>query len=316
MPRSTLLQYNELFSLLTKLRLKPVLDTNCLFSNDKLIVFFYIDDIVVLCHLSNIFAYHKFKEKLLDAYKMREMGELKWFLGIRIIRDKTLRKIWLYQDLYITKICNKYRNKERINKTLLTPISTQQLQPYKGTATKAQILEYSQIVGSCTYSTAITRPDIAFTTKQLAKSLQNPGPQHFNAAHKCLDYLEATKHYAIKLGMLYTEHPIFAAASDAAYADDPITRQSTKGSIFQLFGSIIDQQSKKQAIVTILTTKAKLLALSHISAWLLQQGRLFLNINLNIKQELTVYCDNLQIVGLIIKDSPKLITKLKHINIH
>jgi len=55
--------------------------------------------------------------------------------------------------------------------------------------------------------------------------------------------LEATKHYAIELGTLYTEHPIFAAASDAAYAE--------------------------QAIVTTSTTKAKLLALSHISAWLL-----------------------------------------------
>ena len=79
---------------------------------------------MVLYHLSNIFAYHKFREKLLDAYKMREMGELKWFLGIQIVRDKALCKIWLCQDLYITKICNKYRNKERINKTLLTLIST------------------------------------------------------------------------------------------------------------------------------------------------------------------------------------------------
>ena len=81
--------------------------------------------------------------------------------------------------------------------------------------------------------------------------------------------MEATKHYAIELRTLCTEYPIFAAASDAAYADDLITRQSTKGSIFQLFGSTIDWQSKKQAIVTTLTIEAKLLALLHISAWLL-----------------------------------------------
>jgi len=81
--------------------------------------------------------------------------------------------------------------------------------------------------------------------------------------------LEATKHYAIKLGTLYIKYPIFVAASDVVYADDLITRRSIEGSIFQLFGSIIDWQSKKQAIVTILTTKAKLLALLHISAWLL-----------------------------------------------
>jgi hypothetical protein len=52
-----------------------------------------MDDIVILFYPSNIFAYHEFREKLLDAYKMREIGELKWFLNIRIIRDKTYRKI-------------------------------------------------------------------------------------------------------------------------------------------------------------------------------------------------------------------------------
>jgi len=36
-----------------------------------------MDDIVVLYYLFNIFAYNEFKEKLLNAYKMREMGELK-----------------------------------------------------------------------------------------------------------------------------------------------------------------------------------------------------------------------------------------------
>ena len=61
--------------------------------------------------------------------------------------------------------------------------------------------------------------------------MQNPGPQYFDAIHKCLDYLEATKHYTLKLRTLNTEHPVFAVASNATYADNPITRQSTKGSI-------------------------------------------------------------------------------------
>jgi hypothetical protein len=103
---------------------------------------------------------------------------------------------------------------------------------YKGIATKAQVLEYSQMVSSCTYSIAITRPDTAFATKILAELLQNPGPQHFEAIYKCHDYLEATKHYALELGTLCAEHPVFVVASDAAYADDLMTRRSTKGSIF------------------------------------------------------------------------------------
>ena len=120
-----------------------------------------------------------------------------------------------------------------------------------------------------TYSSAITRPDTAFTTKTLAESLQNPGPDHHIAADRCLDYLYSTRFYALELGSADLVKPVFAVASDAAYANDPATRRSTEGFIFQLFGGTIDWQSKKQTTVTTSTTKAELLALSHVSAWLL-----------------------------------------------
>ena len=87
-------------------------------------------------------------------------------------------------------------------------------------------------MGSCTYFTAITRPNTAFATKILAELLQNPGLQHFEAICKCYDYLKATKHYALELRTLYIKYPIFAIASNIAYADNLITRQSIKGSIF------------------------------------------------------------------------------------
>jgi hypothetical protein len=88
------------------------------------------------------------------------------------------------------------------------------------------------MVGFYTYFTAITRLNTAFATKILAELLQNPGPQHFEAIYRCHDYLEATKYYALELGTLYIEHFVFVVASDAAYADDLMTRRSIKGSIF------------------------------------------------------------------------------------
>jgi hypothetical protein len=32
-----------------------------------------------------------------------------WFLGIRVIRDRTLGKLWLCQDSYIEKITSRYK---------------------------------------------------------------------------------------------------------------------------------------------------------------------------------------------------------------
>ena len=85
--------------------------------------------------------------------------------------------------------------------------------------------------------------------------------------------------------------------------------------IFKLFGGTIDWQSKRQSTVTTSTTEAELRALAHIGAWLLWWSRFFTNIDLDLDQSLTIYCDNLQTVGLMIKDSPKLVTKLKHVDI-
>jgi len=43
-----LLWYKELTNTLAKFGLKPVLGTNYLYTNGRLIVFFYVDDIAVL----------------------------------------------------------------------------------------------------------------------------------------------------------------------------------------------------------------------------------------------------------------------------
>ena len=43
-----LLWYKELINTLAKFGLKPVLGTNCLYTNRRLIIFFYIDNIAVL----------------------------------------------------------------------------------------------------------------------------------------------------------------------------------------------------------------------------------------------------------------------------
>jgi hypothetical protein len=111
-------------------------------------------------------------------------------------------------------------------------------------------------------------------------------------------------------------HRVFMAASDASYADDAITRYSTKGYLFQLFRGTIDYKYIKQSTITTSTTEAELLALAHVCAWLLWWGRFFVNIDLDINKDLTALCDNLQTIRLITKDTPKLVTKLRHIDVH
>jgi Reverse transcriptase (RNA-dependent DNA polymerase) len=122
-----LLWYKELTSTLAKFGLKPVPGTNCLFTNERLIVFFYVDDITVLFAKKDLLRLEEFKAKLLQQYEIRALGDLQWFLGIRIERDQANRKLWLCQDSYIEKIASRFNiQPERFPKS---PLPADELTP-------------------------------------------------------------------------------------------------------------------------------------------------------------------------------------------
>jgi len=109
---------------------------------------------------------------------------------------------------------------------------------------------------------------------------------------------------------------VFVCASVAAFADDPETRRSTEGYLFQLFGGAIDWKSTKQKTVSTSSTEAELLALSHAAKEVLWWKRFFQAINLDPGHNLAITCDNKQTICLLTKETPQLNTKLKHVDVH
>ena len=73
---SPLLWYKELTSTLAKFGLKPVLGTNCLYTDGQLIVFFYINNIAILYTKKDLLRLEEFKAKLLHQYKIHVLGDL------------------------------------------------------------------------------------------------------------------------------------------------------------------------------------------------------------------------------------------------
>ena len=76
--------------MLNTLGLEQVPGVECLFTNKHIIVFFFVDNIVVLydkCYINEVDA---FQAQLFLTYEMRNIGEVKWFLGIWITRDRQL----------------------------------------------------------------------------------------------------------------------------------------------------------------------------------------------------------------------------------
>jgi hypothetical protein len=75
-----LLWYKHLKETLIQLGLRSVKDVPCLFVNERLMLFFYVDDVVVLVHPDHLDDHRQFEKRLEAMYDLRKLGELKWFL--------------------------------------------------------------------------------------------------------------------------------------------------------------------------------------------------------------------------------------------
>ena len=226
--KSPLLWYNEITLGFKKLGLLPIPETSCLFKNDWLTVMIYVDDLILLYHPRDKTKFVKFDTELLKLYEFRVIGNATHFLGIRILRNRDERKLWLIQDSYIGKLAQKFNVKaENTPKTPL-PIGID-WSPWDGNATTNQISAYQQIVGSIGFSSFATRPNISKAVSNLSPVLHNPSPEQAKVVENCLQYLVGTKYLALQFDGLQQSQQIFTAYSDSAFADDQANRFSSYG---------------------------------------------------------------------------------------
>ena len=245
---------------------------------------------------------------------MRSLGDLKQFLGIRIIYDRSARKIQLCQDLYIEKIAAKFNLEySAFPKTLLLIV---ELQLYKEIAIPSQVYIYQQRVGLLNFAAVTTRLDISKVVSKLSEFLRNLSLTHLSYADRVISYLYRTRIQAIKYSRAIRDALIFFRASNAAFADNIETRYSSYRYLFQLYNGVIDWKASKQTFVVTSTTQAELRAVSAAGKEIIQQDRLFKAIGFNTRYDLKLLCDNQQIVRLLKKEILKLNTKLCYVDIH
>ena len=71
--------------------LEPIPEEPCVFTNGRIIVFSFVDG-VVLARKEDRNEMEYLKQKLMAKYEMRNLGDVRWFLNIRITRDRNQRK--------------------------------------------------------------------------------------------------------------------------------------------------------------------------------------------------------------------------------
>lgn len=108
------------------------------------------------------------------------------------------------------------------------------------------------------------RPDIIFAISVVSRFAKNPSCQHTKVVKIIMRYLKITKSVKITYGREERKGRDFIIKkySDSDWSDDYATRKSTSGFLFELNRGLISWCAKRQAIVALLLTEAKYVALT------------------------------------------------------
>jgi hypothetical protein len=307
---SPLLWQKEFTTTLKALGFEEVPHEPCCLIKDGIIIFFYVDDIILAYDKRKTNEANQAIKLLREKYTMTGGDDLQWFLGMEVIRNRNQRLIQLSQAAYIDKIS---RLADKRDGRHDTPMAAKELKPRIGLATPSEINKYQRKIGSLLFAAVTTRPDIAFATSRLARFLSNPGPEHHEAADRVLLYLAKSKTRALQLG----GGDCFQVASDASFADNTLDRKSSQGYAIKLFNGLIAWKANKQDTVTTSTTEAELLALSQVAKEAIFTTRLLKELHVKLPTEtITIQCDNTQTIRLVTSEISRLQTKLRHVDIH
>ena len=235
----------------------------------------HVDDMLIVSNSKTKLT--EMKLKLTKYFKVKDLGEVKFLLGIEVIRDRKSGSIELSQEAYINQLLKRFKVQDI--KPTTTPLSTgvrlmQENCPTTEEEKKDMAnVPYANLIGALMYAAIGTRPDIAFAVGALSRFLSNPGRRHWAEAKHVLSYLKGTSNYAIRyitdttpignvfgysrgIGMRPTDGAI-EGFSDSDWAGCVDTRRSTSGFVWIMGGGAICWRSKLQSIVTLSSTEAE-----------------------------------------------------------
>jgi hypothetical protein len=133
------------------------------------------------------------KIALANCYEMTDLGEIDSYLGVRITRDRSLKRLEIDQSRYISEIVDRFGMADANPARTPLPAGAEvHLIKYDGEATSREIKDYQKLIGSLLYVQIGTRPDILFAISRLAQYASNPSAQHMRLAKYVLAYLKGS----------------------------------------------------------------------------------------------------------------------------
>ncbi|XP_069142919.1 uncharacterized mitochondrial protein AtMg00810-like [Solanum lycopersicum] len=277
------------------------------------IVLVYVDDLLVTG--SNITLINETKQVLKDNFKIKDLGSLRYFLGIEFARNSG--GILMHQRKYALEIISDLGLGG--SKPIATPVemngklTTAVFDKHVGVTSDpvlSDIGEYQRLVGRLIYLT-ITRPDLSYAVQNLSQFMNAPKQSHMNAAIRVVRYVKQQPGLGV---MLSAQHSgSLQAFCDADWGSCPDTRRSITGYMVTFGESLLSWKSKKQSTVSRSSAEAEYRSMASTVAEVTWLIGLFRELDIPIVLPIVIHSDST--AAIHIASNPVFHERTKHIDI-
>uniref|UniRef100_A0A2N9IBP1 Integrase catalytic domain-containing protein n=1 Tax=Fagus sylvatica TaxID=28930 RepID=A0A2N9IBP1_FAGSY len=243
----------------------------------------YVDDMIVTGN--DLEERKTLQEHLAREFEMKDLGELKYFLGIEVSRSK--KGIFLSQRKYALDLLNE------TGMTACSPASTPMEENLKLCVHPNQVPankeRYQRLVGRLMYL-AHTRPDLAYVLSVVSQFMHSPSEEHMNAVIRILRYLKSSP----GKGILFTkgDNLDINGYTDADWAGSVQDRRSTSGYFTFVGGNLVTWRSKKQEVVARSSAEAEYRGMAKAICEMLWIRNLMQDLHIKQVSPMKLYCDN------------------------
>lgn len=220
-------------------------------------ILIYVDDLIISGNSPT--AIQSFKDYLSLCFHMKDLGPVKYFLGIEVARSPA--GIYLCQRKYATDIV------EETGLLGCKPAGSPIDQNHRLSLADGPLLadpeRYRRLIGRLIYLAA-TRPDLSYAIHTLSQFMHKPRKEHWLAALKCVRYLKGTLGQGILLRAESSTH--VSGWCDSDWGGCPLSRRSLSAWIVQYGSSPIVWKSLKQDTVSCSSAEAEYRAMAEATA--------------------------------------------------